>query len=206
MEAQMTLERTTIHLTRNRFTFRFGNRKKPSIEEFEKICRQNSDMQIEMSKEGEISVMPPAYAETSEKNSEIGYQLRYWSKKDKTGKVYESSGGFILPNGAVRSPDACWILKERLEKLSDKERQGFINICPDFVIELRSASDSLGKLKAKMVEYIENGARLGWLIDPAKDKVYVYRQNKTVEILENPKTLTGEDILNKFELDLSEIL
>lgn len=206
MEAQMTLERTTIHLTRNRFTFRFGNRKKPSIEEFEKICRQNSDMQIEMSKEGEISVMPPTYAETSEKNSEIGYQLRHWSKKDKTGKVYESSGGFVLPNGAVRSPDACWINKERLEKLIEKERRGFINICPDFVIELRSASDSLPQLKTKMLEYVENGAKLGWLIDAGKKRIYVYRQNKDVEILENPQTLSGENVLQGFNLDLSEIL
>jgi Uma2 family endonuclease len=111
-----------------------------------------------------------------------------------------------LPNGAVRSPDACWIKKERLEKLSEKERSGFINICPDFVIELRSASDSLSELKTKMLEYMENGARLGWLIDAGKKRVYVYRQNKAVEILNNPDTISGENILKGFELDLSEIL
>lgn len=206
MEAQMTLERTTIYLPRVQFTVSFGDQEKPSIEEFEKFCQQNSDMQIEMSKEGEYSVMPPVHAETSEKNSEIGYQLRHWAKKDKSGKVYESSAGFILPNGAVRSPDACWILKERFEKLSEKERKGFVNICPDFVIELRSASDSLPKLKAKMLEYLENGAKLGWLIDPTKSRVYIYRQNKDVEMLENPKSLSGENVLKNFELDLSEIL
>ena len=206
MDAQITLERTTIYLPRNQFTFYFGNRRKPSIEEFEKICRQNRDLRFEMNREGEISAMPPVYADTSEKNSEIGYQLRHWAKKDKTGKVYESSGGFILPNGAVRSPDACWILKERLERLSEKQRQGFINICPDFVIELRSTSDSLTKLKAKMTEYMENGASLGWLIDPSKGKVYIYRQEKDVEILEKPKTLSGESLLKGFKIDLSEIL
>ncbi|MEP7038719.1 MAG: Uma2 family endonuclease [Acidobacteriota bacterium] len=206
MEAQITVERLTVKLPVNRVSFHFEDRKKPSIAEFEKICRDNSDMRIEMSKEGEISVMPPVHSDTSEKNAELVFQLKYWAKKDKRGKVYESSGGFILPNGAVRSPDACWILKERLEKLSEKERQGFMNICPDFVIELRSASDSLPKLKTKMLEYMENGARLGWLIDAVKGKVYIYRQDENVEILENPKTLAGEDILKKFTLDLTEIL
>ena len=206
MDAPMTLERTKIYIPRDRFTFYFENRRKPSLEEFEKICRENSDMQIEMSKEGEISVMPPTQSETSEKNADLIIQLGSWAKKDKRGKVYESSGGFILPNGAVRSPDACWILKERLEKLSESERQGFINICPDFVIELRSASDSLTKLKAKMAEYMENGASLGWLIDPTKNKVYIYRQNTDVEILEKPKTLSGENLLKGFKLDLMEIL
>lgn len=205
MDAQLTMENVKIIFPRNRFTF-YWERKKPSIEEFENFCRQNSEMRFEMSKEGEISVMPPVHADTSEKNSEIGYQLRHWAKKDKTGKVYESSGGFILPNGAVRSPDASWVKKERIAKLTESERAGFMNVCPDFVIELRSASDSLPKLKAKMLEYIENGAKLGWLIDPTKGKVWIYRQNKDVEILENPKRLSGENVLKDFQLDLSEIL
>ncbi len=206
MNATLTVETAKIFIPRDRFTFYFGERRKPSIDEFVRICQLNSDMRIEMNKEGEISVIPPVHADTSEKNSEIGYQLSHWAKKDKSGKVYESSGGFVLPNGAVRSPDASWILKERLEKLSEKERQGFINICPDFVIELRSASDSLTKLKAKMSEYLENGAKLGWLIDPTKGKVYIYRQNKVVEALEKPKTLSGENLLKGFKLDLMEIL
>jgi Uma2 family endonuclease len=205
MDAQITLERTTIYIPRNQFTFYFGNRRKPSIAEFEKICQNNRDLRFEMNKEGEISAMPPVYADTSEKNADIIIQLGNWAKKDKSGKVYESSGGFILPNVAVRSPDACWINKERLEKLTEKERRGFINICPDFVIELRSASDSLPRLKAKMLEYIENGARLGWLIDARKKRVYIYRQNKNVEIIENPNTVSGDEVLKGFELDLSEI-
>lgn len=206
MDAQMTLERTIIYMPRDEFTVYFGNHRKPSIEEFEKICRQNSEMRIEMSKRGSISFMLPVYSETSEKNSEITYQLGIWAKKDKSGKVYESSAGFVLPNGAIRSPDASWVSKERLKNLSEKQRQGFINICPDFVIELRSASDSLTKLKSKMLEYLENGAKLGWLIDPTKGKAYIYRQNETVETLENPKTLSGENVLKNFVLDLSEIL
>ncbi len=205
MDAQITLERTIIHLPRNRFTFYFGEHRKPTIEEFEKICRQNNELRFEMNKEGEISAMPPVYSDTSEKNADIVYQLTHWTKKDKSGKSYESSAGFVLPNGAVRSPDACWILKERLEKLGEKERQGFIDICPDFVIELRSASDSLPKLKAKMLEYIENGAKLGWLIDAGKKRVYIYRENAPVEILENPQILSGENVLHGFKLDLSEI-
>jgi Uma2 family endonuclease len=205
MNAQLTLERMTIIIPRNRFTFFIGNRKKLSIEQFEKLCEQNRDLRFEMNDKGEISAMPPVHADTSEKNSEISYQLKAWSKKNLNGKVYESSGGFVLPNGAIRSPDASWVSKERLEKLSDKERQGFINICPDFVIELRSASDSLPKLKAKMLEYLENGAKLGWLIDPGKKKVYIYRQNQSVEVQENPSVLSGEDVLKHFSLDLSEI-
>ena len=205
MEGTLTLETVKIVIPRDSFTF-YWRRKKPSIEEFTKICQQNRRLRFEMSKEGEISAMPPVYSDTSEKNADVVYQLKHWAKKDKSGKVYESSGGFVLPNGAVRSPDACWINKERLEKLSEKERRGFINICPDFVIELRSASDSLPQLKTKMLEYAESGAKLGWLIDAGKKRVYIYRQNKDVEILENPQTLSGENILQGFELDLSEIL
>ncbi len=205
MEGTLTLETVKIVMPRDSFTF-YWRRKKPSVEEFAKICQQNRELRFEMSKEGEISAMPPVHADTSEKNADVVIQLGNWAKKDKSGKVYESSGGFVLPNGAVRSPDACWIEKKRLEKLSEKERGGFISICPDFVIELRSASDSLPQLKAKMLEYAENGAKLGWLIDAGKRKVYIYRQDKDVEILENPQTLSGENVLKGFELDLSEIL
>jgi len=205
MEGTLTLKTVSIVIPRDSFTF-YWRRKKPSVEEFTKICRQNRELRFEMSKEGEISAIPPVHADTSEKNADVVIQLGTWAKKDKSGKVYESSGGFVLPNGAVRPPDACWIEKKRLEKLSEKERGGFISICPDFVIELRSASDSLPQLKAKMLEYAENGAKLGWLIDAGKKRVYIYRQDKDVEILENPQKLSGENVLKGFELDLSEIL
>ncbi len=205
MNAQLTLERAIIYLPSLPLKLRLGSRRK-TLQEFERFCRDNSDMRVELNKEGEIIVMPPTHSDKSEKNLEIVYQLKHWAKKDKRGKAYESSGGFRLANGAVRSPDATWILKERLEKLSEKERQGFMTICPDFVIELRSATDSLSKVKAKMHEYIENGAKLGWLIDPIKKRVHIYRTNKDAEISENPKTLSGEDVLHGFELDLTEIL
>lgn len=206
MDAQLRENSTTFCFPQDQYRVYIEPCRKFTVEEFDAFCRDNRNLRFEMSKGGEISVMPPVHSDTSEKNSEIGYQLRHWGKKDKTGKVYESSAGFVLPNGAIRSPDACWIAKERLENLSEFERKGFMNICPDFVIELRSASDSLPKLKAKMSEYIESGAKLGWLIDPANRKVHIYRQNDKAEILENPRTVTGEDILKDFELDLSEIL
>ena len=205
MEGTLTLETVKIVMPRDSFTF-YWKRKKPSFEEFTKICQQNRELRFEMSKEGEISAIPPVHADTSQKNADVVIQLGNWAKKDKRGKVYESSGGFVLPNSAVRSPDACWIEKKRLEKLSEKERRGFINICPDFVIELRSSSDTLAQLKTKMLEYKENGARLGWLIDTGKKRVHIYRQNRDVEILENPQTLSGENVLKGFELNLSEIL
>jgi len=206
MDANVTKDTATVIIPRNRFTFSFEQTERPTVEEFEKICSQNEDLRFEMSKEGEISVMPPVYSDTSESNADIVYQLKHWAKKDKTGKVYESSAGFILPNGAIRSPDASWIKIERLEKLSDEEQYGFKNICPDFVIELRSSSDSLPKVKAKMDEYIENGTKLGWLIDPLKKKVHIYQKDKDIEVLDNPKLLKATGDLEGFNLDLSEIL
>ena len=206
MDANVTQDTATVIIPRNRFTFSFEHKEMPTVEEFEKICSQNRDLRFEMSKDGEISVMPPVYSDTSESNADIVIQLGNWANKDKTGKIYESSAGFVLPNGAIRSPDASWIKIERLERLSDEEQHGFKNICPDFVIELRSSSDSLKKVKSKMDEYIENGAKLGWLIDPIKKKVHIYQKSKKIEVLKNPKSLKATGDLEGFELDLSEIL
>ena len=179
---------------------------KMSDEAFYEFCRRNKDYRFEMDKRGNLIVMPPTFLETSNKNSEINLQLRILSKKDKTGIAFESDGMFIFPIGAKRAPDAFWILKERYFALSQAEREErFARICPDFVIELRSKSDNLRKLQAKMREYIENGARLGWLIDPAEKKVHIYRADKTVEIPENPSKVSGENVLQGFELDLTEI-
>ena len=149
--------------------------------------------------------MPPTGANTGEGNSEINFQLKLWSKKDKRGKTYDSSTGFKLPNGATVSPDASWILNERLEKFTVEQREKFLHLCPDFVLKLRSASDSLKDLQTKMAEYIENGARLGWLIDPKNKRFHVYRASGEIEILENPDKVSGEDVLQNFELDLTEI-
>ena len=179
---------------------------KMTDEAFYQFCRRNQDYRFEIDKRGNLIVMPPTALETSRKNADINVQLSLWAKKDKTGIVFESNGMFTLPNGAKRSPDAFWILRERYYALSLEDReQKFARICPDFVIELRSKSDSLRSLQNKMREYIENGARLGWLIDPTEKKVHVYRADKTVEVFENPQKVSGEDVLRSFELDLTEI-
>ncbi len=178
---------------------------KMTPDEFWEFCSKNRKLRAELTKEGEVIIMPPTGFETSDRNAEIITQLRVWAKKDRNGKVTDSNGGFILPNGATYAPDASWTDKKRLKQFSAVELQKFLPLCPDFVIELRSASDSLKDLREKMEEYIENGARLGWLIDPKNKRVYVYRPNSEVEILKNPTTTSGEDVLKDFELDLTEI-
>jgi Uma2 family endonuclease len=173
---------------------------------FYEFCQRNKDFRFEMDKRGNLIIMPPTFLETSRKNANINVQLGIWTKKDKTGIAFESDGMFTLPNSAKRAPDAFWILKERYFALSQAEREErFAKICPDFVIELRSKSGNLRKLQTKMREYIENGARLGWLIDPSEKHVHVYRADKTVEVFDNPKIISGEDVLKDFELDLTEI-
>jgi Uma2 family endonuclease len=173
---------------------------------FYDFCQSNKDFRFEMDKRGNLIIMPPTFLETSRKNAKINVKLGIWAEKDKTGIAFESDGMFTLPNGAKRAPDAFWILKERYFALSQEEREEkFARICPDFVIELRSKSDNLRKLQNKMREYIENGARLGWLIDPYEKRVHVYRGDKTVEVFDNPKTVSGEDVLKDFLLDLTEI-
>ncbi len=175
-------------------------------EELYRIDADNENFRIETNANGDLEIMPPPFPDTSLKNIELDFQLMLWSKKNKTGVCFESSAKFTLPNGAKRMPEAAWILKERWFALSEIERtRKFTRIAPDFVIELRSVSDRLPILQKKMREYIENGVRLGWLIDPLKKRVHIYRADKTVEILENPANVSGEDILQGFELDLMEI-
>lgn len=181
------------------------NTKAWTDDEYFNFCQQNQDLQIETDKNGDLIIMPPTGAETGDRNAELTTQLRIWAKKDGTGKTFDSNTEFKLPNGANKSPDASWILKERYNALTQKEREGFPPICPDFVVELRSKTDRLKPIQDKMQEFIENGARLGWLIDPYKKQVHIYRRNGEIEILENPKTVSGEDVLEGFELDLEEI-
>ncbi len=189
-----------------RFKFEANNKRlKFTDDEFWEFCRQNDEMRIEMTKEGDVIIMPPTGSETGERNAEITMQLRIWAKKDKCGKSYDSSTGFKLPNGATVSPDSSWVLNKRLEKFTAKQREKFLPLCPDFVLELRSASDSLKIAQNKMQEYIENGTRLGWLIDPKNKRVHIYRANGEIKILENPDKVSGEDVLPGFELDLTEI-
>ncbi len=179
---------------------------KTTDDAFYEFCQRNQDFRFEMNSEGELEIMPPTTLETSRKNNKLGVRLTIWAEKDNTGEVFESNGMFTMPNGAKRAPDAFWITKEKYFALSEKEREEkFARIVPDFVIELRSKSDGIKKLKNKMLEYIENGVRLGWLIDPYEKRVYIYRGNGEIEILENPALVSGEDVLNGFELDLTEI-
>lgn len=178
---------------------------KISDEEFKQICRRNPDLQFELTKEGELVIMPPTGGRTGHRNfSLIGYFFN-WVEKDSSGSAFDSSTVFVLPNGAKRSPDLAWIKNERWESLSEGEQEGFPPLCPDFVVELRSRSDSLKNLREKMEEYIANGASLGWLIDPFERKVHVYRQNEKVEILDDPESVSGEPLLKKFVLKMEKI-
>lgn len=169
------------------------------------FCQINRDLRIERTAQGELVIMPPAGWETSERNAEITMQLRMWAKRDGTGATCDSSGGFVLPNQAVRSPDAAWVKHSRLTALTAEQKKKFLPLCPDFVLELRSPADSLGVLQAKMLEYLDNGAQLGWLIDPEQRRVYGYRPQAPVECLEKPDTVSGDPVLPGFILDLRAI-
>lgn len=176
-----------------------------SDEQFYQLCQSNRDLRFERNAQGDLMIMSPTGGETSDRNSEINFQLRLWNKQYKRGKVFESSGGFKLPDGADRSPDAAWIQSDRWNNLTAEQRQKFVPLCPDFVIELRSPSDKLTSLQKKMREYKKNGTCLGWLINRQDRQVEIYRQGREVEILHNPKALSGEDVLPNFMLELKLI-
>jgi Uma2 family endonuclease len=174
-------------------------------EQFYQLCITNRELKLERTAKGDLIIMPPTGGETSKFNSEVNLDLGFWNRQTKLGITFDSSGGFKLPNGADRSPDAAWIPLAKWESLTPKQQEKFPPICPDFVIELRSPSDSLKLLQEKMPEYIENGTRLGWLINRKSRQVEIYRQGREKEILENPITLSGEDVLPGFGLNLSLI-
>ncbi|MEH2059795.1 MAG: Uma2 family endonuclease [Nostoc sp.] len=174
-------------------------------DQFYEFCQLNGDFRIERNAAGELVIMPPTGSETDERNFNLVGQLWVWTKQDATGVGFGSSGGFTLPNGAVRSPDAAWIKRDRWEAIPEELRKKFAPICPEFVIELRSQSDRLQILQDKMQEYIDNGTQLGWLIDRKQRRVFIYRPNIAVEVLDNPKTLYGEPLLPGFVLDLSQV-
>jgi Uma2 family endonuclease len=178
---------------------------KVSHEQFKQLAIVNRDLRLERTATGELIVMPPTGSETSNRNLDIEGQLWLWNRQTKLGKAFNSSGGFHLPNGADRSPDASWVKLERWEALTPEEQEGFAPLCPDFVVELRSQSDNMEPLRAKMREYMDNQARLGWLIDRKNRKVERYRQGRDVEVLDNPTSLSGEDVLPGFVLDLTEV-
>ena len=164
----------------------------------------NDTLRLERNALGELEILPPTIPTTGNQELNISADLRDWTRDDGSGVAFGPTAGFTLPNGAVRSPDASWILKSRVAELTEEQRQGFWHICPDFVIELRSSSDRLSVLRRKMEEYMENGVRLGWLIDSLdpQHRVYIYRPDVTVEVLDRPETLSGEPELPGFKLDL----
>jgi Uma2 family endonuclease len=173
-----------------------------SDEQFYQLCHNNDDWRIEQTAQGELIIMPPIGAISGNRKSELNADLVIWNRQNQLGKVFSSSTIFTLPNGAKRSPDVAWIANERWYALPLEEQEKFARICPDFVIELRSRTDPLKYLQEKMQEYRENGVKLGWLIDPASQKVEIYRQNQEVEIVSLPTTLSGEDVLPGFTLEL----
>ena len=184
----------------------FGKKaRRLSDDDFFEFCRENPDVRIEMDKNGDIDIMPPTGAETGIKNFKLTTKFGNWVEKDGTGEGFDSSTGFTLPNGARRSPDVSWMTLKKWNAIPKARRKKFAPVCPDFVVELRSETDTLKKLQEKMEEYIENGASLGWLIDAAKRKIYVYRPDAKVEILENPTKISGEPFLKGFTLNLKEI-
>jgi Uma2 family endonuclease len=174
-------------------------------EQLFEFCRINREWRIERTADGELEIMPPTGGEISNRNAYLTMQVGIWTRRDGTGVAFDSNGGFILPNGAMRSPDASWVRRERLAELTPEQKQRFLPVCPDFVVELRSPSDRLVTIEAKMREYIENGARLGWLIDPEERKVHVYKNGESVRILDNPDRLLADPALPGFVLDLKPI-
>jgi Uma2 family endonuclease len=176
-----------------------------SDEQFYDFCAAHPDHQIERTAMGEIVILPCAGGETSNRNMDLSAQLQAWTKWDGRGKAFDSSVEFLLPNGAARSPDASWVLRSRLAALSAEQKSKFLPLCPDFVVELRSPSDRLARLQAKMREWIDNGAQLGWLIDPATRAVYIYRRGRPVERLASPLQISGEGPVEAFRLEMADI-
>ncbi len=174
-------------------------------DEFVEIVAANKDLRLELSHQGELTIMSPTGGETGNRNFEMCLDLGYWNRQNNLGKAFDSSTGFKLPNGATRSPDVSWIKIERWNALTQEQRKKFLPLCPDFVIELVSESDNLADTQAKMREFIANGLCLGWLINPKTKQVEIYRQNQEMEVLQSPTNLSGEDVLPGFILDLQPI-
>ena len=174
-------------------------------EQFYRLCLQNPEIKFERTADRELIIMSPTGGGTGKRNSEILIELGIWNRQQKSGVIFDSSTGFILPNGSIRSPDVAWIPNDKWERISPQEQEKFIPLCPDFVIELRSQSDSLKLIQEKMAEYLENGTRLGWLINRKDREVEIYRAGTEKEVLHNPTNLLGENVVSGFVLNLELI-
>jgi Uma2 family endonuclease len=173
-----------------------------SDEQFYQLCQVNQNWQLERTAKGELVIMPPVGGVSGNREADLNGSVWLWNRQSQLGRVFSSSTIFRLPNGGDRSPDVAWVANERWELLTSEEQEKFPPICPDFVIELRSRTDSLPQLQEKMQEYLNSGLRLGWLINPQAQQVEIYRPNQTVEIVQLPASLSGEDVLLGFVLDL----
>jgi Uma2 family endonuclease len=174
-----------------------------SDEQFYQLCQDNENWQLERTSQGELIIMPPVGGISGKRESDLNADLVIWNRQTQLGQVFSSSTIFTLPNGAKRSPDVAWVKSDRWESLTLEEQEKFPPLCPDFVIELRSRTDSLSQLQEKMQEYLDSGLQLGWLINPQEQQVEIYRPNQAVEVVHLPTTLSGEQVLPEFILDIS---
>lgn len=174
-------------------------------EQFELLCRENPELRLELTAQKELVIMPPTGSESGWRSGEVFFSLTAWAKQDRTGLSFDSSTGFTLPNGAIRSPDASWVKRERWDALTKDQRLKFAPLCPDFVVEVRSPTDTLSDLHEKMQEYLDNGAKLGWLIDPFEKRVHIYSPGQPVVVLDNPASVSGDPVLQGFVLSLNEL-
>ena len=172
-------------------------------EQFYQLCQDNENWQLERTAQGELIIMPPVGGISGKRESDLNAELWLWNRQTQLGQVFSSSTIFTLPSGAKRSPDVAWVKSDRWESLTLEEQEKFPPLCPDFVIELRSRTDSLNQLQEKMQEYLDGGLQLGWLINPQAQEVEIYRPNQMVEIIQLPTTLSGEKVLPGFILDIS---
>ena len=175
-------------------------------DQFLQLCSDNSDFRFEMTAQGELIIMPPPGARTGQRNGEITMRLGIWTKQDGTGVFFGTDAGFTLPNGARRGPDAAWISRDRWNRVPEELKEKLPPICPDFVVELRSPSDRLAGIQEKMEEYIANGARLGWLLDPFENCAIIYRPGQKPERVDNPTVISGDPVLPGFRFEFRDIL
>ncbi len=203
--AQRTTPKAVVEDMPRAITLRLRPTINLTADQLLELSSLNDDLRLEWTAKGDLIIMAPTGSEIGDRCSEINYQLRGWAKEDGMGTAFGSSTGFELPDGARRSPDASWVARSRWEALTPAQRRTIAPLCPDFVVELRSPSDRLPTIQRKMDEWITNGVRLGWLIDPNAKRVYVYRPSAPVDELENPASVSGDPVLPGFTLDLREI-